>query len=136
MRMLMRDLAVELGPLNITVNNIAPGAIATPINTKLMANKPELNALLANIPLGRMGTPEEVAGARSLPRLRRRRLLHRLHLHHRRRPHPQLPRAIGEHTFYNSIASPPHSSGATSAIDSEKLQRCPAKSTTLYCRSP
>jgi glucose 1-dehydrogenase len=61
-RMLMRDLAVELGPLGITVNNIAPGAIATPINTKMMANKTELNALLANIPLGRMGTPEEVAG--------------------------------------------------------------------------
>jgi glucose 1-dehydrogenase len=62
MRMVMRDLAVELGPYNITVNNIAPGAIATPINTKMMADKPELNALLANIPLGRMGTPEEVAG--------------------------------------------------------------------------
>ncbi len=61
-RMLMRDLAVELGPLGITVNNIAPGAIATPINTKLLDNKPELNALLANIPLGRMGTPEDVAG--------------------------------------------------------------------------
>jgi glucose 1-dehydrogenase len=61
MRMLMRDLAVELGPLNITVNNIAPGAIATPINTKLMDNKTQLNALLANIPLGRMGTPEDVA---------------------------------------------------------------------------
>jgi glucose 1-dehydrogenase len=62
MRMLMRDLAVELAPLNITVNNIAPGAIATPINARLLANKTELNALLANIPLGRMGTPEEVAG--------------------------------------------------------------------------
>jgi glucose 1-dehydrogenase len=62
MRMLMRDLSVELGPLNITVNNIAPGAIATPINTKLMEDKPKLDALLANIPLGRMGTPEEVAG--------------------------------------------------------------------------
>jgi glucose 1-dehydrogenase len=62
MRMLMRDLAVELGPLGITVNNIAPGAIATPINTKMMADKSELDALLANIPLGRMGTPEEVAG--------------------------------------------------------------------------
>ena len=62
MRMLMRDLAVELGPHGITVNNIAPGAIATPINTKMMANKSELDALLANIPLGRMGTPEEVAG--------------------------------------------------------------------------
>lgn len=62
MRMLMRDLAVELGPINITVNNIAPGAIATPINTKLMANKAQLDALLANIPLGRMGTPEDVSG--------------------------------------------------------------------------
>ena len=61
-RMLMRDLAVELGPLNITVNNIAPGAVSTPINTKMMADKTELDALLANIPLGRMATPEEIAG--------------------------------------------------------------------------
>ncbi len=62
MRMVTRDLAVELGPFGITVNNIAPGAIATPINTRMMANKTEFNALLANVPLGRMGTPEEVAG--------------------------------------------------------------------------
>jgi glucose 1-dehydrogenase len=62
MRMLMRNLAVELGPHGITVNNVAPGAIATPINANLLANKPELDALLANIPLGRMGKPEEVAG--------------------------------------------------------------------------
>jgi glucose 1-dehydrogenase len=61
-RMLMRDLAMELGPLGITVNNVAPGAINTPINTKLLANKPELDALLNNIPLGRLGKPEEVAG--------------------------------------------------------------------------
>jgi glucose 1-dehydrogenase len=61
MRMLMRNLAVELGPHGITVNNVAPGAIITPINTKLLDNKPELDALLANIPLGRMGKPEEVA---------------------------------------------------------------------------
>ena len=62
MRMLMRNLAVELGPLSITVNNIAPGAIDTPINASLLANKPKLDALLRNIPLDRMGTPEEVAG--------------------------------------------------------------------------
>lgn len=62
LRMLMRDLAVELGPLNITVNNIAPGAISTPINTKMMANKEQLEALLVNIPLGRMGTTDDVAG--------------------------------------------------------------------------
>jgi glucose 1-dehydrogenase len=62
MRMVMRDLAVELGPYNITVNNIAPGAIATPINTKLMEDKPKLDALLKNIPLGHMGTPDDVSG--------------------------------------------------------------------------
>ncbi len=60
-RMLMRDLAVELGPLGITVNNIAPGAISTPINTALLNDKPKLDALLANIPLGHLGTPEDVA---------------------------------------------------------------------------
>jgi glucose 1-dehydrogenase len=62
MRMVMRDLAVELGPSGITVNNIAPGAINTPINKSLLADKPKLNALLANIPLGRLGEPGEVAG--------------------------------------------------------------------------
>ncbi len=62
MRMLMRDLAVELGPLGITVNNIAPGAINTPINKSLLADKPKLDALLATIPLGRLGEPGEVAG--------------------------------------------------------------------------
>ncbi len=61
MRMLMRNLAVELGPLGITVNNIAPGAIETPINAKMMQNKAELDPLLANIPLGRMGKSDEVA---------------------------------------------------------------------------
>jgi len=61
-RMLMRDLAMELGPLGITVNNVAPGAINTPINKSLLADKPKLDALLNNIPLGRLGTPEEVAG--------------------------------------------------------------------------
>jgi glucose 1-dehydrogenase len=60
-RMLMRDLAVELGPKNITINNIAPGAIITPINKSLLEDKPKLNALLANIPLGRLGSVDDVA---------------------------------------------------------------------------
>ncbi len=61
-RMLMRDLAVELGPLGITVNNVAPGAIVTPINKSLLDDHSKLDPLLRNIPLGRMGTSEEVAG--------------------------------------------------------------------------
>ncbi|AZG15676.1 MULTISPECIES: SDR family NAD(P)-dependent oxidoreductase [Cupriavidus] len=62
LRMMMRNLAIELAPAGITVNNIAPGAIQTPINRKLMASPDQLQSLLTNIPLGRLGQPEEVAG--------------------------------------------------------------------------
>ncbi len=61
-RMLMRNLAVELGAQGFTINNIAPGAISTPINKSLLEDKPKLDALLANIPLGRLGTTDDVAG--------------------------------------------------------------------------
>jgi len=61
LRMLMRTLAVELGPEGFTINNVAPGAIVTPINKSLLENKPKLDALLANIPLGRLGSTDDVA---------------------------------------------------------------------------
>jgi glucose 1-dehydrogenase len=60
-RMLMRTLAVELAPHNITVNNIAPGAIETPMDAPLEQHPDEMKELLSEIPLGRMGKPEEVA---------------------------------------------------------------------------
>ena len=60
-RMLMRTIAVELAPHGITVNNIAPGAIETPINRNLDEHPEQRKALLAEIPLGRIGQPEDVA---------------------------------------------------------------------------
>jgi glucose 1-dehydrogenase len=62
MRMLARTLAVELGPLGITINNIAPGAIETPINRALLNDPVKLGSLLKQIPLGRLGQPADVAG--------------------------------------------------------------------------
>ena len=62
MRMMARTLAVELGPLGITINNIAPGAIETPINRALLNDPAKLQSLLAQIPVGRLGQVEDVAG--------------------------------------------------------------------------
>jgi len=62
LKMLTRNLAVELGPLGVNINSIAPGAIETPINAKLLNDPKKLGALLAQIPLGRLGQPADVAG--------------------------------------------------------------------------
>lgn len=62
LKMLTRNLSVELGPLGITINSIAPGAIETPINTKLLNDPQKLRALLSQIPLSRLGKPHDVAG--------------------------------------------------------------------------
>lgn len=61
LRMLTRTIALELAPYNITVNNIAPGAVDTPIDADVKADPEKMKALLQEIPLHRMGQPEEVA---------------------------------------------------------------------------
>lgn len=61
MRMLTRTAGVELGPHNIRVVNVGPGAVATPINTTTMNDPAKLKALNDSIPLGRMAQPEEIA---------------------------------------------------------------------------
>ncbi|MEB3255215.1 MAG: glucose 1-dehydrogenase [Synechococcaceae cyanobacterium] len=60
-RMLTRTAGVELAPHGVTIVNVGPGAVATPINDSTM-NNPELLAKLnAAIPMGRMAQPEEIA---------------------------------------------------------------------------
>ena len=61
LRMLERTIAVELAPHQITVNNIGPGAIFTPIDTDVENDKKLNDAILAEIPMGRWGKPEDVA---------------------------------------------------------------------------
>jgi glucose 1-dehydrogenase len=62
MKMVTRNLSIELAPYGITINNIAPGAIETPINTALLNNPAELKSLLENIPLARLGKTSDVSG--------------------------------------------------------------------------
>jgi glucose 1-dehydrogenase len=61
LRMLMRNAALELAPYGIRVNNVAPGAIATPINAATLADPAKVKRLQELVPLARMGKPEEVA---------------------------------------------------------------------------
>jgi glucose 1-dehydrogenase len=61
MRMLTRTICLELAPHNITVNNIGPGAVHTPIDRDVEADPEKMGALLKEIPLHRMAQPEEVA---------------------------------------------------------------------------
>ncbi len=56
-----RSLAQELGSRNITVNCVAPGFIATDMTEVLP--EAQRNALLAKIPLGRLGSPQDIAEA-------------------------------------------------------------------------
>ena len=60
-KMLTRTAGVELGPHGIRVVNVAPGAVATPINTSTMDDPAKLKQLDAAIPLGRMAEPSEIA---------------------------------------------------------------------------
>jgi NAD(P)-dependent dehydrogenase (short-subunit alcohol dehydrogenase family) len=61
-RALTKALAIELSPLGIRVNAIGPGMIATPLNAQARQNPDYMKSFQGRIPLGRLGTPEDIAG--------------------------------------------------------------------------
>ena len=60
-RMLTKALAIELSPLGIRVNAIGPGFTATPLNADARQNAEYMANFTGRIPLGRIGTPEDIA---------------------------------------------------------------------------
>ena len=59
--MMTKTMALELARKNIRANLVAPGAIQTDMNRELKENKDALESVLKQIPIGRIGNPEEVA---------------------------------------------------------------------------
>jgi NAD(P)-dependent dehydrogenase (short-subunit alcohol dehydrogenase family) len=59
-----RAMATELSPLGIRVNCVAPGFIATDMSAKALDNDPERkHKALSRTPMGKLGTPEDIADA-------------------------------------------------------------------------
>jgi len=59
--MMTKTMALELAKDNIRANLVAPGAIETNMNRELKENKEILDKVLKQIPIKRIGNPEEVA---------------------------------------------------------------------------
>jgi 3-oxoacyl-[acyl-carrier protein] reductase len=57
-----KSLAVELAPFNITVNSVAPGWVDTDMNNEVFADAAFKENARKGIPVGRIPTPEDIAG--------------------------------------------------------------------------
>ena len=60
---MVKNFAPALAPYGVTVNNIAPGAIATPRNAEIVEDEKKRAAVEEKIPCGRFGTPADIAPA-------------------------------------------------------------------------
>ena len=118
-RSLGRTWAAELVDRGIRVNTVVPGPVETP-GLKGLAPSGQEQALLdeyaSNVPMGRVGRPEEVAVRGAVPRLRREQLHHRDRAVRRRRRKTAITLGTGAH----------FDDGVSSAIDSHPNQRRPA----------
>jgi NAD(P)-dependent dehydrogenase (short-subunit alcohol dehydrogenase family) len=61
--MLVRSLAVTLASRSIRVNGVGPGLVETPLTTPGLAEPGVREKIASQIPLGRVGTPQDIAGA-------------------------------------------------------------------------
>ncbi len=62
-KMLTKALAIDLGKYGIRVNNVAPGPVETELAKVTLSDPALRTSILARLPIGRMGLPEDIAGA-------------------------------------------------------------------------
>lgn len=60
---MVENLAPDLAPCGVTINNVAPGAIHTPRNNDVLSDEESRNKVIAKIPAGFVGLPEDIAPA-------------------------------------------------------------------------
>lgn len=60
---MVRNIAKDLAQYGVTINNIAPGAICTPRNEEALADEEYNKKVVGSIPIGYVGSPEDVAPA-------------------------------------------------------------------------
>lgn len=58
----MKSLSTELGPFGINVNCVAPGWVDTDMTSQTLADNARVEAILKEIPKGRVATPDDIAG--------------------------------------------------------------------------
>ena len=63
MLMMTKSLALELAEKNICINSISPGAILTDMNRSSLEDPTKRERMTSQIPLGRIGSPEDIVGA-------------------------------------------------------------------------
>ena len=59
---MVRNLAKQLAPCGVTVNNVAPGVIETPRNSEALSDKEYAKQVLNGIPVGYAGAPQDCNG--------------------------------------------------------------------------
>ena len=62
-RIVLQTLALELAPRGIRVNTVSPGPVATEAFAQVLGVSDKYDELASTIPLGRMGTPDDIAAA-------------------------------------------------------------------------
>ena len=115
-RLLTKALAIELSPLGIRVNAIGPGFTATPLNAKAREDAAYMANFATRIPLGRIGTPEDIAGPAVF-------LASDMALHHRRHPASRwrLPRTLVRFTHGNEHG--PLARKASEVLECHRIRR-------------